>query len=43
MNKAYILVGWWSGTCRTVLDLLAVSQVAVAEDKGDVTWQGTGM
>jgi len=34
MKKAYIVVGWWGGTCRTVLDELAVSQVAVAEDKG---------
>ena len=34
MNNAYILVGWWGGTCRTVLDELAMSQVAVAEDKG---------
>jgi hypothetical protein len=33
MNKAYILVGWWGGTCRTVLNELTVSQVVVAEDK----------
>ena len=43
MDKTYILVGWWGGMSRTVLDELAMDQVEVAEDKGAVMWQRTGM